>query len=41
VTVHAGEDEYGEKKDLGSSAGGLSSASESAGVMVGGVGSVV
>jgi hypothetical protein len=35
--VHAGDEEYGEKKDFGS-ADGVSSESESAGVIVGGAG---
>ena len=38
VTLHAGEEEYGEKKDRGSSEAGLSSTSESTGVIVGGAG---
>ena len=33
-----GEEEYGEKNDRGSAASGVSSESESAGVMVGGAG---
>jgi hypothetical protein len=33
-----GEEEYGEKNDLGSAASGVSSESESAGVIVGGAG---
>jgi len=33
-----GDDEYGEKNDLGSAARGVSSESESTGVMVGGAG---
>lgn len=33
-----GEEEYGEKNDLGSAARGVSSESESAGVIVGGAG---
>jgi hypothetical protein len=33
-----GDEEYGEKNDLGSAAKGVSSESESAGVMVGGAG---
>jgi hypothetical protein len=39
--MHAGEEDHGEKKDFGSSDLGFSSESESAGVMVGGAGSVV
>lgn len=39
--MHAGEEEYGEKNDFGSSDLGFSSESESAGVMVEGAGSVV
>lgn len=35
VIVQVGDEEKGEKKDRGSSNGGLSSLSESAGVMVG------
>lgn len=39
--MYAGEEEYGEKNDFGSSDRGFSSESESAGVMVDGGGSVV
>ena len=38
VRVHVGEDEYGEKNDFGSAVAGVSSESESAGVIVGGAG---
>jgi hypothetical protein len=38
VSVCVGDEEYGEKKDFGSAVAGVSSESESAGVMVGGAG---
>jgi hypothetical protein len=41
VRVHVGEDEYGEKNDFGSAVAGVSSESESVGVIVGGGGGEV
>jgi hypothetical protein len=38
ITLCVGEEEYGEKKDFGSAVVGVSSESESAGVIVGGAG---
>lgn len=38
ITLCVGEEEYGEKKDFGSVVVGVSSESESAGVIVGGAG---